>query len=324
MDHFKLLKMQRFTNFAGKKSFRFQVSGRILFCTIFLLLNVVSCKSPKSETSGAFVRSWIEWKNTRLYRLKSNQGWLNLAGLYWLNEGVNTFGSDSSNTMVFPPEAPAFAGHIIRHDSLVTLIPAQGVVILENETPVKKIRMIPDDAGNPTTLKMGSLVFFLIHRDARYGIRLRNLNSPLAKNLDSVPSYPPDTNWVIPARFIPFEKPEEMIVNTVVGTTEKYHVPGKLEFTIDGEPQTLLPFDEGDSFFLVFGDATSADETYGGGRFMVIPKPDSAGNVLLDFNRAYNPPCAFTPFATCPLPPKENLLKTGIYAGEKDPHIYAH
>jgi len=115
-----------------------------------------------------------------------------------------------------------------------------------------------------------------------------------------------------------------MYVHTVIGTLEEYTVPGKLIFELEGRKQTLFPFTEGQGFFIIFGDGTSAVETYGAGRFLQADEPDLTGKVILDFNRAYNPPCAFTPYATCPLPPKENLFSVKITAGEKDPHVYAH
>ncbi len=291
----------------------------------FLLVHLIcSCSGNKPPTTPAFVKSWKEWQKNRMERLKSENGWLNLAGLYWLQQGINTFGSDSSCTLVFPPSAPPVAGKIIRSDTLVTLEANPGIVIESEGKKIRSVVLESDATGHPTTLRMGSLVFYLIKRDTLLGIRLRDLNSPLSSSLDSIPCYPPDSAWKIKARFFPFEKPQKILVSTVIGTKEEYSVPGKLVFTINRKELTLLPFREEDGFFILFGDATSALETYGAGRFLNASGPDSTGIVILDFNRAYNPPCAFTPFATCPLPPQENLLSVRITAGEKDPHVYAH
>lgn len=257
-------------------------------------------------------------------RLKSENGWLNLVGLYWLQQGTNIFGSDSSCTLIFPSSAPPVAGKLIRKDTLVTLEVNSGAVIESEGKKISSVVLKSDATGHPTTLKMGSLVFYLIKRDTLLGIRLRDLNSVLFSSLDSIPCYPPDSAWKIKAQFHPFEEPQKMHVHTIIGTLEEYTVPGKLVFELKGQRQTLIPFKEGQGFFIIFGDGTSAIETYGVGRFLQTNEPDLTGNVILDFNRAYNPPCAFTPYATCPLPPKENLLSIKITAGEKDPHLYAH
>jgi len=295
---------------------------RVPFFLLMLLL--CSCSGHKPPTTPAFVQSWKAWQKNRMERLKSENGWLNLAGLYWLQQGINPFGSDSSCALVFPPSAPPVAGKFIRKDSLVTLEVHPGVVIESEGKQVRSVVLESDATGHPTALRMGSLVFYLIKRDTLLGIRLRDLNSPLSSSLDSIPCYPPDSAWKITAQFHPFEKPQKMYVHTVIGTLEEYTVPGKLIFELEGRKQTLLPFKEGQGFFIIFGDGTSAVETYGAGRFLQADEPDLTGKVILDFNRAYNPPCAFTPYATCPLPPKENLLSVKITAGEKDPHVYAH
>ena len=311
-----------------KKTFSLSVSMNrktIFRNSIFgLILLLSSCSGHKPPTTSSFVHSWKEWQKNRIERLKSENGWLNLAGLYWLQQGNNTFGSDSSCDLIFPTSAPPVAGKFIRKDTLVTLEVNPGAGIVSDGKQIRKVVLESDASGHPTVLKMGTLVFFLIKRDTLLGIRLRDLNSPLSASLDSIPCYPPDSIWKIKARFLPFDKPEKLYVPTVIGTREEYTVPGKLVFEIGGQKQILLPFSEGKGFFIIFGDGTSALETYGAGRFLQADEPDSTGTVVLDFNRAYNPPCAFTPYATCPLPPKENLLTIKITAGEKDPHIYAH
>ncbi|MFN8207492.1 MAG: DUF1684 domain-containing protein [Bacteroidales bacterium] len=289
---------------------------------IVLLLLLPSCQSGQKK--DAYGEEIAAWRKSRIERLKSENGWLNLAGLFWLKEGKNTFGSDSSNDLVFPENAPAFAGVITKKDTLITLTIGKGVEIRSDGEIHSREELRSDATGKPTQLKMGTLSFFVIRRDTMFGIRLRDLESPMLNRLDSIPCFPADIHYRIRARFVPFDSVRTIEIQTVINTLEKYRVPGKIEFWVEGNKCTLLPFDEGNQFFLLFADATSARETYGSGRFLYADKPDTEGNVILDFNKAYNPPCAFTPFATCPLPPKENLLNVAIRAGEKDVHIYVH
>jgi uncharacterized protein (DUF1684 family) len=292
------------------------------FAGMLALLLSPSCTSYPSHDK--YSEDISAWRTKRVERLKSENGWMNLVGLYWLKDGKNTFGSDSSNDLVFPPNAPAFAGNIQKTDTLIYLEVNDSVLITSDEKILKKEQLASDASKNPTQLKMGSFSFFIIKREKQYGIRLRDLESPLLSMLDSIPCFPPDTGFRIRAKFIPFDSVQIMEVTTVINTMEKYKVPGKLEFAMEGKKCTLFPFDEGNQFFLLFADATSARETYGSGRFLYTDKPDAEGNVVIDFNKAYNPPCAFTPFATCPLPPNENLLNVEIRAGEKDVHLYEH
>jgi uncharacterized protein len=303
-----------------KNIFSFKPAIFIAGITGLILLS--SC-APQA-VNDQYSEEIAAWRTKRVERLKSENGWMNLVGLYWLKEGKNSFGSDSSNDLVFPNHAPAFAGIIVKTDSLIHLEVKEGVLITSGDKTIINELLASDATGNPTQLKMGSFSFFIIKRENQYGIRLRDLESPLLSMLDSIPCFPPDTSFRILAKFIPFGSMQIMEVKTVINTIEKYKVPGKLEFTLEGVKCTLYPFNEENQFFLLFADATSARETYGSGRFLYTDKPDADGNVVLDFNKAYNPPCAFTPFATCPLPPKENLLEVAIRAGEKDVHLYEH
>jgi len=171
--------------------------------------------------------------------------------------------------------------------------------------------------GNPTIMAAGSFKWFIIQRGNKFGIRLRDLNAHLAKNFPGIETYDIDKSWKVTATFNKFANPEIVKVPSIIGTVEQDTVYGHLSFQRDGKIYTLVPIVEGDSYFIIFADETNGDETYGAGRFLYTSLPDSAGNVILDFNKAYNPPCAFTKYATCPLPPKENYLHLKITAGEK-------
>lgn len=294
---------------------------RILKISMFLcfISMLFSCNSNKA---GDLYKTEIEnWQQKRLERLKSKTGWLNLAGLYWLKEGQNSIGSDSSNSIIFPVNAPAFCGTINKNeDSLSFIINPDADIKLNGETSLSSI-LLSDASSNPTIYETGSLSWFIIKRGGDYGIRLRDFNHPRIEKLDHIPSYETDPGWKKHAKFIRFDNPDTLQVATMTGGSEDYEVPGKLVFRHNFKKYEILPFKSGDGFFIIIGDKTSAKETYAAGRFMYTDGPDAKNRVILDFNKAYNPPCAFSPFATCPLPPPENRLDLAITAGEKAVHL---
>jgi uncharacterized protein len=265
-----------------------------------------------------------EWKADRLKGLKSKNGWLNLAGLFWLKEGQNSFGSDSSNSFRFPDDAPSKAGIINLKDSTITIHFNNLDGVLVDEQPAKDCLLFSDASDHPTHVKMGRYSFSIIKRGASYGVRLRDLESPLLSKLDFIPAYPVSSKWRIKTKLDKLDNPKTFEVNTVIGIPETYTAAGKLVFQLDGKEYSLIAFDEEGSYFIVFRDGTSSVDTYPAGRFLSAQKADSTGHTILDFNKATNPPCAFTPYATCPLPPRENVLSLKITAGEKDVHLYNH
>ena len=299
---------------------------RLKKMTLILLMAVIlsGCQSKEAVISDpiAYEASIEVWKKQRIERLKSKTGWLNLAGLLWLEEGGNSFGSDSSNQVVFPVKAAPFSGTLTLKEGKVTLEASEASGITHEGKPVTSMELKDDHSDSRTTLEQGELAWFIVKRGDRYGIRLRDFGHPNLDRLDSIPSYPVNTDYVVEATLHPFDEPRTMEVATpVAGFTEKYQCPGELHFTIKGEDLVLYPFQSGEGYFLVIADETTGLDTYGAGRFM-YSVPDSTGRIILDFNKAYNPPCAFTPYATCPMPPRENFLSVAIEAGEKDVHLY--
>ena len=285
----------------------------------FILIVIFSCSKGKNDRAvEEYLTRYHQWKDTRIRSLKGPTGWLNLAGLFWLEEGENRIGSDSSNSILFPPDAPPRIGMIILKEDRIRFIADQDAGITHAGELIREIDLIPDDSGEPTLLNMDSMAWFIIKRGDRYAIRLRDYNHPNIKKLDTIPCYTPDPAWKVTATFEPFVNPRTIQVPNVVGMVEESTVPGLLTFQVGGVDLTLYPMGEPDHLFLVFGDETSGLETYGGGRFLALDAPGEDGNYTIDFNRAYNPPCAFTAFATCPLPPKENILPIPITAGEKN------
>jgi uncharacterized protein (DUF1684 family) len=259
-----------------------------------------------------------EWQKRRIEGLKKKDGWFSLAGLYWLKEGGNTYGSDKSNDIVFPEGTPPFIGRIILSNGNVKTIINDDVKVFHDSVEIKEISMQNDTQRNTTILTHGTFSWYAILRDgSRYGIRLKNSENPPLKDFDGIDTYPIDKKWRIEARWAPYDPPKVIVVPNVTGTSEEDTSKGALVFNIDEKEYRLDALGSGERLFIIFADETNGEETYGAGRFMSVARPDSTGKTYIDFNRAYNPPCAFTRYATCPLPPKDNYLKVAITAGEK-------
>lgn len=252
--------------------------------------------------ASAFENQIAQWRRDREARLRAEGGWLTVAGLFWLHDGENTFGTDAGNGIVLP-DGPAHAGAFVLKGGRVTA--THGV-------SMREIRPDSEDV-----VKAGRLSLFVIRRGDRYGIRLKDPESEYRRNFHGIEYFPAREEYRVTARFVP-ERVEIPILN-IIGQTEHYVSPGYALFHLQGQELRLRPYlEEPDAkeLFYVFRDQTTGKETYGGGRFLYSAMPGN-GEVVLDFNRAYNPPCSFTPYATCPLPPPENRLPIRIEAGEK-------
>lgn len=291
----------------------------IRFVSLFCL--TLACQSkPEVVTSPEYVQEIDQWHAVRIERLKSPTGWLNVAGLFWLHEGVNSFGTATGNEIVFP-SALKFdrAGFFVLENGVVKQNLLKGTILTSNGAPVTETQVAyhPDSTRQPV-MESGSLRWFIIRRDTKYGIRIRDLNHPNVTGFSGVERYPVDAKWKVTARMEPTPGRTIPITN-VLGQTTPNPAPGTLVFTLEDKEYRLDALDEGgDELFIIFGDSTNAVETYGAGRYLYVPKPDSTNTVVVDFNRSQNPPCAFTEFATCPLPPRQNIMNLAIRAGEKD------
>ncbi len=294
------------------------------------LFTFMGCTNQPAENNEMnteeYKQSIEKWRQNRLERLKSEEGWLNLVGLLWLEEGKNTLGSAAENSIQFPENAPAHVGTIFKKDDNLTFFAHDEVQVYTDSTQVDKVALNSDATGEATVLTHAPFQWFIIKRGDKYAIRLRDFTSPLVDLIDSLPAYPTDPQWRIEATFEPFDEPKNIEIPNVLGETELSPCYGELVFAIEGNTYRLLPMGNPErGFFVVFADGTSAEETYGAGRFLSVPAPDKSGNTTIDFNKAYNPPCAFTEYATCPLPPAENRLEVRITAGEKiGEHIGHH
>jgi uncharacterized protein (DUF1684 family) len=288
------------------------------FLIYFVLIFTIAC-TQKPAADPNYVKEINEWDAKRVNRLKADDGWLNLVGRFWLKQGESTFGSAQDNDIVVESsKLPEHIGSFIFEDSIVTFRAPDGVDVMLGDMSVKEIVLVDDQKSDVTILQTGSVKFNLIVRDTLYGIRFRDLNSDLVKNFKGVERFPIDESWKITAMFEAYSPVKEIDVPNVLGQISKEKSPGAVVFERDGKTHRIDAVDEGgDKLFLIIADQTSGEETYGGGRFMYVNKPDSSGTILLDFNKAYNPPCVFTKYATCPLPPLQNYLKLKIEAGEK-------
>ena len=274
---------------------------------------------PSAAALAAEQAAVTQWRVARLQSLTSDTGWLGLVGLLWLKDGDNSFGRGASNALLLEnPSLAEQAGTFILHDHTVHFIARPGSGITRHGEPVTEILMASDAAAEPTVLSSGSLRFFIIERGGRLGVRVRDLNSPRRRDFRGLEYFPLSTDWNITARFEPYQPARHIKIINILGMEEDALAPGALLFSRNGQQWRLDAIEEapGDTdLFVMFQDGTSGHETYGGGRFMEIALPRD-GTTQLDFNKAYNPPCALNDFATCPLPPPQNRLTLRVEAGE--------
>lgn len=256
------------------------------------------------------------WRKEREEKLKAKDGWLTVAGLFWLKEGENRVGSDPSFEVVLPEgRAPRRLGVFDFKGGKTTFRMATGAQVLLNGKPVMTAELRQDGSGSPDLLQTGDFTMFVIKRGDRYGIRLRDLQSATRREFTGLHWFPVRADHRIVAKFVSYPKPQTLAVPNILGTVEQQPTPGYAEFTLGGRVHRLHPVLEGEQLFFIFKDQTSGRATYGAGRFLYAALPKD-GKVTLDFNKAYNPPCAYTPYATCPLPPKQNRLLVKVEAGE--------
>ena len=274
--------------------------------------------APPMNASSGIEAETRAWHIERVSRLTSEDGWLSLVGLHWLKEGANRFGSAPDNDLVFPAAFPAHAGTFTRKGATVSLELEKGTALTQDGKPFTGGALRSDADGKPDTLALGSVRFFVIRRGERLGVRVKDSEAPTRKAFHGIPTYAPSAAWRVEGRFEPATAEKKISVPNVLGEVEEMVSPGTVVFTVGGQEYRLSPVVEpgDDQLFFIFGDLSNRDETYGAGRFLYAAMPKD-GKVVLDFNRAYNPPCAFTSFATCPLPPPQNRLKVRVEAGEK-------
>lgn len=278
--------------------------------------------SAGDAAEDAYRQEIAKYRQGREARLRGQRGWLTVIGLYWLEDGVHRLGSAADAEIALPATvAPAQAGTLTVHDGRVRVQLASGVAATVDGKPARDGDLRADNPGPPSTLALGTVTLQVIQRAGRLGIRLRDSASPARRAFTGLRFFPIGPQYRVTARFVPHAQPVAITVPSAVGPAQTLQSPGAVVFTIDGRELRLDALVEDDpptELFFVFRDQTSGHETYGGGRFLYTDMPRD-GKVVLDFNRAFSPPCAFTPFATCPLPPPQNRLPIAIPAGELAP-----
>jgi uncharacterized protein (DUF1684 family) len=272
-----------------------------------LLAGCASERPSERVDATAHAREIEQWRADRETRLKAEDGWLSLVGLFWIDEGKSRVGSDPAADVPLPPSVPREVGTITLNGGKAHFKPAVGV-------PLTEIDLKPDDQPDYPVLTLGTVRFYLIERGGRYGIRVKDSASPARTNFAGLEWFPVDPSWKVEAKFVP--SPHTVTFDTEVGVQETGDSPGYVEFDRRGEHFRLEPVQEDQELFFVIRDATSGKTTYAASRFLYTGLPRD-GRVELDFNKAYNPPCVFTDYATCPLPPEQNRMRAAVEAGEK-------
>ena len=306
-------------------------SAGILVLAFFLgaVSETVASEGPLTQPGLApgYVDSVNTWRARRLARLTSDTGWLTIAGLHWLEPGRNVLGSDPGSRVVFPADAsPAKVGVIQLRMSPAGLAPeielnvVPGVVIKRDSVLVARERVELDADGSSAVYSLGRLRFWVIKRGERYAVRVRDPESSLRKEFTGIQNYAVDPAMCVSGRLEPQASRTHVLVPNIAGYLDSMLTPGVVTFAVRDTVLRLTPVleDPSDSttLFFIFQDKTSGIETYGAGRFLYADLEPN-GRVVLDFNKAYNPPCAFNPNTTCPLPPEGNVLPMAIQAGEK-------
>jgi len=282
-----------------------------LLCLCLILIGCTSSSSYKTEIEN--------WRSVHEEELRKDDSWLTVAGLFWLKDGVNTVGKGNGYDVELTDN--------FNHDKFGTIQFHNGKAVLNVEPsveamtdggkPVTVLELASDDPGPATKVTTGTQTFYLIKREDKFGIRLKDTETAERRNFSGEHWFPVDESYRVTGTFEPFDTVQEVEIPNVLGGTFKMKSPGVVKFKLKGKDLSLQPVVEDEkTLFFIFKDMTSNNETYGAGRFLYTNNPVD-GKVILDFNKAENPPCAFTSFATCPLPPPQNRLDIDIKAGEK-------
>ncbi|MEP6718040.1 MAG: DUF1684 domain-containing protein [bacterium] len=299
------------------------MKNNLIFLLVLALVLSIACNKPQPASFDAAVyKADIEkWQNSRLTNLKKEDSWLTLVGLYWLKEGENKFGSNVANAVALPKDkASDFAGSFWLDKGQVHLaaLPSANITADGKLVTVLDLKDDNNDSG-PTILKMGTLIINVVKRSDRIGVRVKDSQAESRLQFKGLDYFPTDPKWRVDARFEPYQPAKMIPITNVLGMTDDETSPGALAFDVDGKTYRIDPIlEKGEpDYFIMIADETTGRETYGAGRYLYVSPPDASGKVVIDFNKAYNPPCAFTAHATCPLPPRQNHLPLRIEAGEK-------
>lgn len=305
----------------GNQGLRFGLCGGLGVVLTSALVYMAACDpGPPPVDPASHAVAVDEWRSQRHGTLLKTDGWLTLVGLLWLEEGQQSFGAAADNDFLYAgSDTPDHLGTFTLQDGLVRFDVTPGVRVTHGGEEVSYAIMNPDE-DDAVVLEAWPLQWFVMTRGDQFAVRVKDAESPVRTEFEGIDNYPTDVRWRSPARFVVHDPPDTLQVPNILGTVRAVPSPGSVEFEIDGEPYRLAMWKDSDdlvNFFTAFGDETNGVESYGGGRFIWVDAPDENGWTVVDFNRSYNPPCVFTEFATCPLPPRQNRLPVAIEAGEK-------
>jgi len=303
------------------------LAGTVVLVAMLAQSFAAGADTKSSDDQNSWQRDLLAWRTKRATGLQAPEGWLSLIALGWLKEGDNSFGSAEDSRVQIAGKWPAHIAIVRLEKGTLRLLPPAGGFpkdLLVDGQPAKEQALVSDDAEKPTKLTIGTLTIIAIHRDDQFALRVKDLDAPTRTGFHGLKWYAPNASYRVHARWIPYNPSKVLDIPTVLGTTTHMPAPGAAEFTLDGQVVRLEPVLEdpkSTDLFFILRDATSKTTTDGAGRFLYTELPDHGvsqpGELWLDFNRLFNPPCAFTAYATCPLPPPQNRLSVPIPAGEQ-------
>jgi uncharacterized protein (DUF1684 family) len=282
-----------------------------------MVLLCVFSLGASSSTGDERYREEIEkWRHKRVADLKAPDGWLSVTRLYWLRPGETKVGSDPANDLLLPDRVPGSVGTFTLSENMAEFRPAAGVAVTRNGEPFEGGRIYSDAEAHPDALALGDLKLILLKRGERFAVRIKDNQSALRASFAGLRWHPPREEWRIDAVFVPYAVSTKLRMDTIVGETEAMDSPGYVTFERAGKTYRLQAAGQKNgTLWFVFRDGTSGRTTHGGAR-QLYADPPKQGRVLLDFNKAVNLPCAYIPYATCPLAPAQNRLSLAIEAGE--------
>ena len=280
--------------------------------------------APAKVAEPEYVDAINQWRDSVEKSLRRDNGWLTLAGRFIMKPGVNTFGTASSNDIVFPAQLNGTGPDVIGTITVdavkksVTLKLNEGVSMMSDGKPFTGERLLKFDAEKRDWVSLGRISMHIIERDGRYVLRLADNESLVRKNFPGRVWYDVNPAFKVDARFVPYPPGKKLSIVNVIDEISAEPCPGYVEFILKGKKYKMDVVGDDGGMFFVMRDGTSGDTTYRPSRFLYVDKKPKANEIFqLDFNKTYNPPCAFSEYTTCPLPPEQNILKTRIEAGEK-------
>lgn len=325
--------------------FKRRIYSYFLFLAGSLLIgsSLLSCSREDTSLGRAefppdYEQQFESWHEQRLYDLTHPTGWMRLAGLFWLSDGKQTFGKGSGVTFQFPDLEEGIWGEFsVRNDSVFITSSRSDEILIDSmplqsgvETLIYSNKQVHSESTESPSLStaeeyapvlnLRDLEWFIIKRGDLLGVRLYNKQNPVVDAFDGFDRFPIDSSWIVRARLLPYSEPRKLRVMNILGQMDEVDSPGILEFQIGKEIYTLTPMTEGDQLFIVFADSTNQESTYESGRYLYVDPPiEGSIMTFIDFNKAYNPPCSYSSYSTCQIPPPENRLPIHVTAGEKRP-----